>query len=211
MAGGDGNDLLRGGSGGDDLSGGPGNDTIHSDTGPDRIDAGPGDDDVWVNSGSAVDTVDCGEGVDTIHINPEGAPGGRSNADALREGRIRGCENVIAAAVLADPSVGISWSGAGSKRGTDRNDKLNGNHAEQPPLRAGRRRRDLGRRGALVAAGVEGQGRVGRRARQRHDLRRARPEHDRAAATATTRCRAAAVRITSRGGSGQRRDSRGLV
>ncbi len=81
-----------------------------------------------MNSGSAVDDVDCGDGVDTIHINPPGAPGGRSNADAIAQGRIKNCENIVTAAVLADPAKGISWSGGGAKNGTERNDTLLGNH-----------------------------------------------------------------------------------
>ena len=56
------------------------------------------------------------------------AAGGRSNADAIAQGRIKNCENVVTAAVLADPTKGISWSGAGAKNGTDRNDTLLGNH-----------------------------------------------------------------------------------
>jgi Ca2+-binding RTX toxin-like protein len=103
---------------------------IHSDTGPDRIDAGPGDDQVYVNSGSAVQSADCGEGTDTIYINPRDKAGGMSNQQALREGRIRGCENVVEQVPEADPTRGITWQGNGTKHGTDRNDKLLGGHGD---------------------------------------------------------------------------------
>jgi Ca2+-binding RTX toxin-like protein len=128
LNGGDGNDDLDGGSGGDEINGGFGNDIIHSDTGPDRIDAGPGDDQVYVNSGSAVTSVDCGEGNDTIFINPRDKPGGISNDQAIREGRIKNCETITPQAAEVDPTRGITWQGDGTKHGTDKNDKLLGQH-----------------------------------------------------------------------------------
>ena len=36
------------------------------------------------------------------------------------------CENVVDLAAERDPSRGITWSGNGTKNGTDRNDRLNG-------------------------------------------------------------------------------------
>jgi Ca2+-binding RTX toxin-like protein len=75
-----------------------------------------------------VQSADCGDGNDTIYINPYNRPGGVSNAQALRDGRIRRCETVIEQAPEADPTRGISWSGSGTKHGTDRNDKLLGGH-----------------------------------------------------------------------------------
>ena len=36
------------------------------------------------------------------------------------------CENVIDLAAERDPTRGITWSGNGTKNGTERNDRLNG-------------------------------------------------------------------------------------
>ena len=73
--------------------------------------------------------MDCGEGNDTIYINPRNRPGGISNDKAIREGRIKNCENVIPQEAEVDPTKGITWQGDGIKHGTDRNDKLLGQHA----------------------------------------------------------------------------------
>src|SRR3954462_11165144 len=124
---GDGDDLVHGGSSTDHIDGGPGNDVIHTDSGADVVTAGPGDDIVYVNNGTAVDRVDCGEGNDTIVINPYGQAGGISNSQALRQGRITGCEKVIEATPVPDPSKGSTWmapDAGGTRTGTDRNDSL---------------------------------------------------------------------------------------
>ena len=146
LNGGDGDDTIRGGSGGDDINGGNGNDTIHSDTGPDRIDAGPGDDMIHVNSDppSAIGSIDCGDGNDTVYNSPR--PNGITNANLLDAEP--SCENVIPLAAEVDPSIGITWSGDGTKHGTDRNDKLNGDARFEQSLRRGRRRHAVGRRRA---------------------------------------------------------------
>jgi Ca2+-binding RTX toxin-like protein len=78
-----------------------------------------------------VDTVDCADGNDTIVINPYNRPGGISNSQALRRGQIRGCEQVIEAEPVLDPSKGKKWNapaGGGTGHGTDRNDNLLGQH-----------------------------------------------------------------------------------
>jgi Ca2+-binding RTX toxin-like protein len=128
--GGGGDDVLHGGSGTDWILGGPGNDQLYSDSGKDAIVAGEGEDVVWVNNGSAVGTVDCGAGHDTIHVNPYGRPGGISNAQALRAGRIRGCEVVIESARVVEPGRGLTRMVRSRRgktlRGSDRNDKLLG-------------------------------------------------------------------------------------
>ena len=126
LDGGDGNDTLSGGTGGDTINGGNGNDVIDSDTGPDRIDAGPGDDIIHLNSDppSAVASIDCGPGDDTVYNSPK--PKGRTNRKLLA--KQSDCEHVIDLAATADPSRGITWSGNGTKHGTDRNDRLNGQH-----------------------------------------------------------------------------------
>jgi Ca2+-binding RTX toxin-like protein len=130
--GGPGDDLLHGGSAGDRISGGDGNDVLYADSGPDVIDAGPGDDVVYVNNGTAVDAVDCGDGNDVIVINPYGQPGGISNAQALRDGRISDCESIVAAPPVRDPNTGVKRmspenSGA-TLRGSERDDNLLGGH-----------------------------------------------------------------------------------
>src|SRR4051795_4245202 len=128
---GDGDDLVHGGSSTDHIDAGNGNDVIYTDSGADIVAAGPGDDIVYVNNGTAVERVDCGDGNDTIVVNPYSAPGGISNAQALRQGRISGCENVIEADAVQDPSKGSTWmaSDSGATRtGTDRNDNLLGGH-----------------------------------------------------------------------------------
>ena len=105
-------------------------DVIHADSGPDRIRAGAGDDVVFVNTGGAVAAVDCGPGQDTIYVNPRGLPGGSSNAQALRRGRIRGCERVVEAAPAPDPAKGITRISRSSRgadlSGTERADTLLG-------------------------------------------------------------------------------------
>ena len=83
-----------------------------------------------VNNGTAVRRVDCGPGDDTIFINPRTSPGGISNAQALRRGRISDCEHVVAQ-VAADPppTRGVKrFAGAGGAvlEGTERNDSLLG-------------------------------------------------------------------------------------
>ena len=107
VLGGDGADVVHGGSGADEIDGGEGDDELHADSGPDRIDAGPGNDRVLVNNGTAVGRVDCGDGEDTIVVNPYDEPGGISNAQALREGRITGCEQVVETAADANPTAGV--------------------------------------------------------------------------------------------------------
>ncbi len=146
LNGGDGNDTLDGGTGGDDINGGNGNDTIFSDTGPDRIDAGPGDDIIHLNSDppSAIKSIDCGDGNDTVYNTP--APMGRTNRKLLAAQP--NCENVIDLAAERDPTRGITWSGNGTKNGTERNDRLNGQHGSNTPLRPRRQRHPLGRRRA---------------------------------------------------------------
>src|SRR5439155_21046636 len=84
---------------------------------------------VYVNNGTAVESVDCGAGNDTIVVNPYRQPGGVSNSQALRQGRIRDCERVIAASPVADPTRGIRWlaGDSGSTRwGSERDDTLLG-------------------------------------------------------------------------------------
>jgi Ca2+-binding RTX toxin-like protein len=126
LFGGDGNDTLDGGSGGDEIHGGNGDDTISSDTGPDRIDAGPGDDVIHLNSDppSHVASIDCGDGYDTVYNSP--APMGRTNRKLLA--KQPNCENVIDLAAERDPTRGVSWQGNGTKHGSERNDRLNGQH-----------------------------------------------------------------------------------
>ncbi|MDP8969196.1 MAG: hypothetical protein M3N52_01540, partial [Actinomycetota bacterium] len=128
---GNGNDLVHGGTGADKIFAGTGNDIVHGDSGPDVIDAGPGDDVVFVNNGTAVKSVDCGPGNDTIVINPYGLRGGISNAQALRDGRIRNCQQVIEAPPVVDPTKGVTrlmGDRGGRKTGTERNDNLLGGH-----------------------------------------------------------------------------------
>src|SRR4051794_36455813 len=130
LKGGVGDDVLHGGNGRDAINGGPGNDEIHSDSGPDTIDAGAGDDKVYVNNGTAVQAAECGPGNDTIYINPYNRPGGISNAQALRKGRIRDCESVIEAETAVDPTKGATRTAdsrkGGTLRGSERNDNLLG-------------------------------------------------------------------------------------
>lgn len=116
VVGGVGDDTLHGGTAGDVIDGGPGNDALFSDSGPDTILGGEGDDTVFANTGTAVAAVDCGPDTDTIYINPRRARGGVSNRQALREGRIAGCETILEAAAPVDPAKGlklISTSDAG--------------------------------------------------------------------------------------------------
>src|SRR4029079_7767574 len=89
---GDGDDLVPGGSSTDQIDSGPGNDVVYTDSGADVVSAGPGDAIVYVSTGAAVDGVDCADGNDTIVVTPYSRPGGISNAQALRQGRITGCE-----------------------------------------------------------------------------------------------------------------------
>ena len=83
-----------------------------------------------MNNGTAVRRVDCGPGEDTIYINPRTSRGGISNSQALREGRIRNCEDVIAEKAAAPPATrGIkrfAGSGGAVLEGTERNDNLLG-------------------------------------------------------------------------------------
>src|SRR6476661_4688977 len=128
---GDGDDLVHGDSGADVIDGGAGNDVVYADSGPDHITAGDGDDVVYVNNGTAVASVDCGPGEDTVVINPYGDPGGISNAQAVRRDQITGCEQVVEAEAVLDPSKGTTWLanvGGGKRTGTDRNDNLLGSH-----------------------------------------------------------------------------------
>jgi Ca2+-binding RTX toxin-like protein len=122
--------VLHGGNGRDAINGGPGNDEIYSDSGPDTIDAGDGDDKVYVNNGTAVQAVECGPGNDVIYINPYNKPGGVSNSQAVREGRIRNCESVVESEQVVDPTKGVTRTAdsrkGGTLRGTERNDNLLG-------------------------------------------------------------------------------------
>ena len=100
--------------------------SIHSDTGPDRIDAGPGDDQIHLNSDppSAISSINCGEGNDTVYNSPRPGPHEPQPARAQPN-----CETVIDLAAEPDPTRGITWSGNGTKHGTDRNDRLIGQPA----------------------------------------------------------------------------------
>jgi Ca2+-binding RTX toxin-like protein len=120
---------MHGGGGADTIDSGPGDDVVYSDSGSDRITAGDGDDTIYVNNGTASGIVDCGAGVDAIVINPYAMRGGVSNAQALREGRIRNCERVVEAVPVTDPSKGIKAIIAdrgGRRTGGARNDNLLG-------------------------------------------------------------------------------------
>ena len=70
--------------------------------------------------------LDCGEGNDTVYNSP--APMGRTNRKLLA--KTPSCENVIDEAAPVDPTRGISFIGNGTKRGTERNDRLNGQHGD---------------------------------------------------------------------------------
>jgi Ca2+-binding RTX toxin-like protein len=73
-------------------------------------------------------------------INPYGMRGGISNAQALRAGRIRNCEQVIEAPPFVDPTKGITrlmGNGGGRKNGTERNDNLLGGHGSDRLLGMG--------------------------------------------------------------------------
>ena len=192
---------LDGGSGGDDINGGNGNDTIYSDTGPDRIDAGPGDDIIHLNSDppSAIQSIDCGEGNDTVYNTP--APMGRTNRKLLAAQP--NCENVIDLAAERDPTRGITWSGNGTKNGTERNDRLNGQGGSNTLYGARRQRRPLGRRRARQRRRARRQSDFDRRRRRRrHRSTAAAARTASSAATATTTCRATARSPTIFGGNG---------
>jgi len=135
-----GNDVLDGGPAPDRVFGGDGD--VHGDSGGDRIAAGAGDDVVYGNNGTAVRSVDCGPGDDTIALNPYDAPGGVSNAQALRRHRIVGCGHVIEAPAVLDPSVGtkaMASSAGETLQGTGRNDNLMGGHGSDILLGLSRR------------------------------------------------------------------------
>jgi Ca2+-binding RTX toxin-like protein len=126
---GDGDDLVHGGGAADTIDTGNGNDVIYSDSGSDDITAGEGDDTVYVNNGTGSGKVDCGPGHDAIVINPYEMRGGVSNAQDLREGRIRNCERVIEAEPVDDPSKGVKAIIAdhgGARTGGVLNDNLLG-------------------------------------------------------------------------------------
>jgi Ca2+-binding RTX toxin-like protein len=127
--GGPGNDEVHGGSATDEVRGGDGDDRVFSDSGYDALDAGGGNDTVFVNNGTAVGTVDCGPGADTLFINPYERRGGISNAQAIREGRVRGCEQIVESPRIIDPAVGVRRlvrERGGRAEGTERNDTLLG-------------------------------------------------------------------------------------
>ena len=83
-----------------------------------------------MNNGTAVESVDCGPGDDTIYINPYDKKGGVSNAQAIREGRIRNCEHVVESEAAEDPTKGVTRLADAKRgetlRGSDRNDNLLG-------------------------------------------------------------------------------------
>ena len=68
LFGGNGNDVLTGGSGADQLFGGNGNDTLNGGDGNDILDGGAGDD--TVVGGKGTDTAFLGAGNDTFIWNP---------------------------------------------------------------------------------------------------------------------------------------------
>lgn len=131
VRGGSGDDLIHGGTGHDRLWGGPGDDVIYPDLQADEVWAGPGDDIVYANNGSALGPIDCGPGADTLVITPVGQPGGYSARRRIREGGVTGCESVVYAQAPVDPTRGIRYTAPESgavKRGTAKNDNLNGGH-----------------------------------------------------------------------------------
>jgi Ca2+-binding RTX toxin-like protein len=77
-----------------------------------------------------VPAVECGPGNDTIYLNPYNKPGGISNAQAVREGRIRNCESVLESEQVVDPTKGVTRTAdsrkGGTLRGSERNDNLLG-------------------------------------------------------------------------------------
>jgi len=91
-----------------------------------------GDDAIHLNSDppSAINAIDCGDGNDTVY-NSE-APMGRTNRKLLDAQS--NCENVIDLDAERDPTRGITWSGNGTKNGSERNDRLNGQHGSNTIL-----------------------------------------------------------------------------
>ena len=128
--GGAGNDTINGGGGIDTITGGEGDDVLNPGTGPDAIDAGPGDDVVQQNNHQKIGSVDCGPGQDTIILTPPRQPGGYSHSVALKDGRVVGCESVVYADSVVDPTLGVkrnAYRPEGERIiGTDLNDQLTG-------------------------------------------------------------------------------------
>src|SRR3954447_17472699 len=129
VSGGDGNDVLHGQTGTDLVDGGAGDDEVYADSGPDTLLGGAGDDTVYANTGGAVQRVDCGEGDDVLFMNPYDEPGGVSDRQMIDDGRVAGCEQIVAAAPVADPTKGVKYlakDSGGRKQGTELDDNLLG-------------------------------------------------------------------------------------
>lgn len=73
ISGGNGNDLLFGGSFTDNISGGSGNDLLVGGAGNDNLDGGDGDDTILWRVGDGSDTINGGTGEDTVHITGNGS------------------------------------------------------------------------------------------------------------------------------------------
>ena len=86
---------------------------------------------------------------------------------------------MIDLAAEADPTRGITWSGNGTKHGTDRNDRLNGQHGSNKLYGDGGDDMLWGDAAHDSGGGIgpQPEGLHGRRLRRRHDLRRPRHQH----------------------------------
>jgi hypothetical protein len=99
IAGGRGDDRLRGNSHENTLVGGSGNDRLNGGAGYDRIEGGPGDDSILARDGS-IDAVSCGSGRDEARLDGLDFVGG-------------GCENVQRNRAGGATVLYVSWDNAG--------------------------------------------------------------------------------------------------
>ena len=206
---------------------------MHADSGPDVLDAGAGNDVVYVNNGSGRAQRGLRARARTRSTSTRTAsPGGISNARALREDRIRGCEHVDRGGRRsATPPKGVLRM-ARSARGSD----AARHGAQRHPARRAGRRPACSAAAATTCCGATaspagrstGSDFISGGAGKRHDLRRARwstgssavtandmlqggpgGQHDRGRGRATITVRLTGHgRATVRGGRGQRRRQR---
>ncbi len=130
---GNGNNVLHTGSGGGDYVLGNGNNVVYYGSGAAKIVVGTGVNVIFINSDSAPQLVDCGGNPQTVlYTQRPGDVGWISNRNAIAEGRIRNCPNVVPVAPQIPTGDGVYQSADGYDGydfvGTDGDDTLLGGH-----------------------------------------------------------------------------------